>query len=142
MSRRSKRGRGNYPTANPRLPLSQTPPLATMRARQISLFPDLTEIEDRRRWHPLGAHAPAAGLSKPRHRLKMSEPLPPNRDPFGDTLRKRGSSPTIAFSVPTPVAICVRRKQRKEVLHALKKTGKTGQKRPRRSYYSSISCRG
>lgn len=36
--------------------------------------------------------------------------------------------------------ICARRKQRKEVLHALKKTGQTGQRRPRRNQYSNIKC--
>ena len=40
------------------------------------------------------------------------------------------------------VMICVRRKQRKEVLHAYKKTGKGGQRRPHRNQYSNIKCGG
>lgn len=144
MARRgTKKGRATFASAKMGiLPLSQTPSRATMRARNLTLFPDLTEIEDRRRWHPLGQAAPAHGLSKPRHRLKMSEPLPRNRDAFRDAIRPKVSPSITAFSVPLPVAICVRRQRRKEVLHALNKTGKVGQKRPRRSEYSSVSCRG
>ena len=47
----------------------------------------------------------------------------------------------IAFADPKRIALCIRRQKRKEVLHALNKTGKIGQKKPQRNEYSSISCK-
>ena len=36
--------------------------------------------------------------------------------------------------------ICARRQQRKEILHALKRTGQSGQKRPTRNTHRNIKC--
>lgn len=45
------------------------------------------------------------------------------------------------FSAPESVSVCVRRKRRKEVLHALKKAGRGGpQRKRRRSQWSHVSC--
>jgi len=46
----------------------------------------------------------------------------------------------IAFTAPRETLVCVRRSRRKEVLFAKKKTGKRGQRRPRRSKWSSYKC--
>lgn len=46
----------------------------------------------------------------------------------------------IAFTAPQETLVCVRRQRRKEVLHAHKKTGKRGQRKPRRSAYSNTRC--
>lgn len=46
----------------------------------------------------------------------------------------------LAFTAPRETLVCVRRARRKEVLHALRKTGKGGQRRPRRSPWSKIKC--
>lgn len=46
----------------------------------------------------------------------------------------------LAFSMPGETLICIRRKRRKEVLFAKRKTGKGGQRRPRRSAYSDTKC--
>lgn len=46
----------------------------------------------------------------------------------------------IAFSAPQETLVCIRRKQRREVLHAHKKTGKRGQRRRRWSTYSDTKC--
>lgn len=48
----------------------------------------------------------------------------------------------LTFALPKRVALCVQRKNRKEVLHAKKIAGKNGLKAPRRSANSSISCEG
>lgn len=103
-------------------------PVAKRATRQMSLglFP---EVEDRRFYHPLGTSAPAASFKKPRHTLAAGKPFSPKVSPL-----------ISAFSAPSGVLICVRRKQRKEVLHALQKTGKVGQRRPRRSEFSSVQC--
>lgn len=97
----------------------------------------LPEIEDRRLFHPQDVFRPAKGLSKGSTLLEVR--------PVGDrTKRARGmSSPeTIRFSIPNHVAICVRRKRRREVLFALGKTGKGSKKfRRRRNYYSGVNCK-
>lgn len=46
----------------------------------------------------------------------------------------------IAFQAPKETLVCVRRQRRKQVLHALKKTGKGGQRRPRRGPFSEVKC--
>lgn len=46
----------------------------------------------------------------------------------------------LAFTAPAETLVCVRRSRRKEVLFAKKKTGKSGQRKPRRSAWSSYKC--
>lgn len=47
----------------------------------------------------------------------------------------------IRFAVPREVALCVRRKQRREVLFALRQHGKGSKaRRRRRTFFSSVSC--
>lgn len=51
------------------------------------------------------------------------------------TLKER-----LAFNVPKRLELCIRRAIRKQVIHAKKKAGKVGQKRPNRNFWSAISC--
>lgn len=44
------------------------------------------------------------------------------------------------LSLPKKLNICVKRQQRKEVIHALRHSGKSGQKRPNRNQHSNIHC--
>jgi len=130
MSKKSNRNgrRGNtLSTANRRLPtLSPSNPWA------MSDYSLLSEVEDRRTYHPDGP------VRSPRDvrglRVSTSAAPRPPKDPWAATPSR------VAFSVPQEVLVCVRRKQRKEVLHALNKTGKSGQKRPHRNYFSDIQC--
>lgn len=104
----------------------------------------LGDVEDRRQWHPEGPRRPARSFSQPRHRLVAS--------PFPSQARRGRASRSgpgrwrntniagIEFFNPSKVLVCVRRQIRREVLTALKKTGKIGQGRPRRSWYSSVRC--
>jgi len=47
----------------------------------------------------------------------------------------------VGFAVPNKIAICVRRKQRKEIMHALKHSGKRGgQGKHRRNIWSDVTC--
>lgn len=99
-------------------------------------FTELTTVEDRRTFHPRGEVREARSFRTPHHQLVYRPAAPvimghPNRIPQ-----------SVAFHAPREVLVCVRRKTRKEVLHAFNKTGKSGQKRPRRNHYSSISCKG
>lgn len=52
-----------------------------------------------------------------------------------------GVPSSLKYSQPLKVATCVRRKQRKEVLFAVKKTGKRGQKTPRWRAESKLKCK-
>lgn len=97
-------------------------------------------IEDRRVWSPETRFKPTQkGLQRytslrtvsgvPTYRLK-AKASPRLSVPRG-----------IAFAEPHRLVLCVRRKQRKQVLHALRKTGKGVKRRnPKRNYWSSISC--
>lgn len=137
MSRRNNKGRRENSTfANRRLPDPWTPSVSPVP------YGRLTAFEDRRLWHPQGAWRPAASFVTPRHRLTLVDRS--RRTPWGGVRLSSypsGSNALVAFQKPSQVLICVRRQMRKEVLHALRKTGKLGQGAPRWSEYSSISCR-
>ena len=94
--------------------------------------PRLRLVEDRRTWHPERQRRAARGFNRAATRVVAPRWAPL----FGAAVTAK-----LAFSSPPSVAICVRRKQRREVMFALKKSGKRGQRRPRRSWYSSIKCR-
>lgn len=110
----------------------------------------LLDIEDRRRWDPEGEYRPARSLLGPASvievtggvgaggRVARSRSAPrgrPYRSPFYDFPPGR-----MQFDVPRRVAVCVRRKQRREVLFAKRRTGK-GSRAPRtRDYWSDVSC--
>lgn len=108
-------------------------PLAPLFSGLPSLTP-LKDVEDRRTWHPVGPFRPARQLGgHPVHPVNVNKPKNQKfkrQLPFG-----------LKFAVPENTVICVRRKRRKEVLHALKKTGKgRGRKRPTKNWYSKIGC--
>lgn len=96
----------------------------------------LSLIEDRRFFHPLVDVAPARSF-RARPRLVVHSPNV-NRN----AVRNKFAVPSgIGFDVPRNVVICVRRKSRKEVLHALKFTGRgSGAGKKRRNYWSDVSC--
>lgn len=105
-----------------------------------SLLPrvSLIELEDRRAYTPSGP-APLRSI---------------HRETFQTLQRTRStrasarSSPLSAmlentFDDPQRVIVCLRRQTRKQVLHALKKTGGRGgrKKKPRRTWQSQFKCR-
>lgn len=72
-----------------------------------------------------------------RTRLLTNSPLKYGRRKFGiSTVKER-----LSFNLPKRLEMCLRRKVRSEVMHAKKKTGKGGQKRPVRNFWSRISCK-
>lgn len=96
-------------------------------------------INDFRTFHPEGALRPhlrpsgrTARFSRPT--VRLSSGASPRR------LNRALQSHQLYFSAPKSVITCVRRKQRKEVMHALGKAGRRGQRRPRRSERSQIIC--
>lgn len=144
MGRKRSR-RDNNPISNRRLPaynyVSFNP--VSRDPRQLALF----NYEDRRTWHPEGAMRPARSFNSSRHRLRLiNSPVTKiqNGRPNGRYGYKQNfnqPSHRIGFEAPEKTLICVRRKIRAEVLHAKKKAGKTGQKKPKFNYYSKIACR-
>ena len=158
---KSRSGRGRNQTANrPRLPRSfstKSKPFDVLPSRgrafgsppsfrKLRPFRDLTSIGDRRIWHPSSDfHRPVVRLDgRQTHRL-VARPLVPaihaggskkavvraKRDMAGPTAR-------VAFDRPQEVLLCVRRKARREVLHAAGVAGRRGIKKYRRTVNSSV----
>lgn len=93
----------------------------------------LVEVDDRRRHHPLDFFRPARTWSGHPTRPNVVKPA------------VRKFSPSLPFGTrfadPRRTVICVRRKERKEVLFALKRTGKGARaRRRRRNFFSEVSC--
>lgn len=106
----------------------------TVRLRSFPRTVDLTAIDDRRTFDFEPATRPA--------RLFTGSTASITATPIKKkTERARARVPyQIAFSAPAETLVCVRRRRRKEVLHAKRKTGKRGQRRPRRSQFSEVKC--
>lgn len=104
----------------------------------------LRQLEDRRTFHPMGRNRFAFGSGSSRNRMIVTDSQI-NRAVKSGTFR--GITPTYPgyrqkFRKPETLSVCVRRIIRKQVIHALGISGKSGgQKRPRFSFLSSISCR-
>lgn len=103
-----------------------------------TVIPDLLSlIEDRRTFNP--AEYYPKGTSKLSSEIGIA--------PVKRSGVKRGKNvafqPDIfRFKMPEKVALCVRRKSRREVLFALRKTGKGSRMvKRRRNRYSEISCK-
>lgn len=106
-----------------------------------------TQLRDRLGWSPAPLNpAPARTFSAPTwQRNAVRQPTRPNGRNFSaaavsprvSPLNREENDPRTANAVQ----ICVERRQREEILHALKKTGKGGQKRPVFTLESYIHCR-
>lgn len=147
-----KGGRGAIVTTNRRLPRPFY--LSLDRSRYYRYTPKVlkksyggsyAEIEDRRRWNPEGEEAPAKSFDQPRHRLRAVLPSrqsrPASSYSFGYGGYSSASAPVgIGFVRPSRVLVCVRRKIRREVIHANGYSGLNGFRKYRRSSYSGITC--
>lgn len=101
----------------------------------------LRVIEDRRTFHP-DPYRPAATLRSSRHRLRVHIPLNAKTVPLRRWTARSAVPARIGFVAPTSVLVCVRRRTRREVLHAYRRVGAgTRRRRARRSTYSNIVCR-
>lgn len=147
MSKSNRRRRVTNGNANRRLPPSSEAyvlsPYDADRQMRFDFEGALRALEDRRTWHPEGPQRPARSLRGSQHRFVVaSDPSPKRRV---SSSRVEFFSPSVpvgvGFEKPREVALCVRRQQRREVLHARRKTGKRGQKKPVWSYYSRVRCK-
>lgn len=98
---------------------------------------DAPLLGDGRLFHPDPLEAPRTVSGTPaRVRVlpRRSSSATARSDPFL-AFRDR-----LTFRTPDRVALCVRRKQRRQVLHALRRTGR-GNRPPRRNAWSNVSCK-
>lgn len=89
-------------------------------------------LEDRRQWHPDGARRAAKAFNRWAPRVVV---------PKWAALGGAAVTAKLAFTDPSSVAICVRRKIRREVMFARGHSGRRGQRRPKRNWFSTIRCR-
>lgn len=108
-------------------------PVARASARVVTS--PLSLIQDLRSWDPEPATRPALTFSGQVATVGAYSPKKV-------TARSRKMlANAIGFHAPSQVLICVRRKRRKEVLHALFKTGRgSGRGRKRFNQFSKIRC--
>lgn len=108
---------------------------------QSSLLPDLRVLEDRRTWHPEEPFQPARSSRRVSDSFVTAIARPTKRKASGRPFSLL-TPDKFRFAVPDKVLVCVRRKQRREVLHALKKTGKGSRSRfRRRNYNTEVACK-
>lgn len=131
MARRGRRSKQNPSTPSA---IQFTGSLTRQVARMGRLPQAATDIQDNRRSHPLEYFRPNlttwGGLSEgvtPKKQTKFKRPV--------------GMPSGLQFKQADDLLVCVRRKRRKEVLFATKKTGKGSRSRKRRrNRNSDISC--
>lgn len=115
---KSRRGRGPKITANLWLPrVIQVPPRSSLKI-----------YEDRRIYHPARARPVRTKRRVASIRASRLTSL------YSPPINK------IEFTQPKQVLICVRRQRRREILHALGKAGQKGQRKPKRNFWSEVSC--
>lgn len=120
-------------------PARPSPPAALRPPARSAL------IDDRRRWDPGDTPRDAFGRQA---RVVMSpKASPKNRQRSGVKFKHlEGNFPRAllrevqSFQDPRRVMICVRRKSRREVLFAIRKTGKGARSRKRRNEWSNVKC--
>lgn len=124
----------------------QRHPVTTKKAPSRRVRWSLVELEDRRTYHPEAYFRPARSRRRSDDAVVVST-ITPSRPPTKRDARFGRPSlfmprDKFRFTVPKHVAICIRRKQRRETLFALSKTEKgSRQRRRRRNHYSDVSCR-
>lgn len=96
---------------------------------QSQLLLDLARLngQDNRAYNPTRISRPARTVSGRVSSLGVSK-------------KASLSKVKLNFFSPDRVTLCVRRAQRKEVLHALGKSGRNGGRRYRRNFYSNVKC--
>lgn len=96
---------------------------------------NLTQWEDNRAYHPTPAlNRPASAVQRGNARLVIPAAKNPKASP-------RASLPSqIGFQAPKGVLLCVRRKQRREVLFAKRLRAKGAHSRKHRTRWSDVKC--
>lgn len=130
MSRRSRRRNQDNSTIPDAVTHPHTPLTDKLLGNPTEPASPLTEVEDRRTYHPLDVFRPAMEIGGTQTTQRVVKKSPYSKLPFG-----------LSFAKPDATIICIRRNQRKEVLHAMRKTGRgQSRKRPSKNWYSKIGC--
>lgn len=111
-------------------------------SKKKSLF--LSEIEDRRRYHPLGRdtypqsvkYRKATDLIARGRKVQSSH----QTNNFATTMFDQDVPQRLGFRIPDQVAVCIRRKIRRQVIHAFDIAGRRGLSGPKYNNYSKIRC--
>lgn len=137
MARRRRRGERDISTPIARFESDLLRPvrLVSPLRPEVLTRAVLPEVEDRRLFHPAPrALRPARELTRAKAQLvgKVKHSV---KSAVATLL------PGVAFERPSAVLVCVRRKDRREVLFALKRRGKGSRsRRRRRNQWSNVSC--
>lgn len=114
-------------------PVKPSRPVTNHATITNRIIPKLLEIQDNRVFHPSKPHRPPAAST---HSFRSNLAVPPP-----SKQNKRTTLPAqVAFQAPKQVLVCIRRKTRAEVLHALKRTRAGAGSRKRRNTSSDIKC--
>lgn len=114
-------------------PVKPARPVTNHHIVTRQIIPKLLEIQDNRVFHPSKPHKPPPAST---HAFRSNLVVPP---PTKQNKRTRLPA-TVAFQAPKQVLVCIRRKTRAEVLHALKRTRAGGGSKKHRSVTSDIKC--
>lgn len=143
MARRANKSRVGRVISNPPLQRYRRampqprPQLSAPRPRSLRSGPFLIKpIGDRRLFHPAPVFSRPA-LSTRRIASRLVTPTPFKR---ARLMSARSNGWATAFQNPPQVMICVRRKIRREVIHALGLGGASGMVPRRRNPFSEVSC--
>lgn len=110
--------------------LHALPQMVSRSIKRPSL--DLRIVDDRRRFHPNPFIRPAVSVVRRADTKLVVSPIRRQTK----VLRLPDK---VAFAVPRNIALCVRRKVRKEVIFATSGGG-AGKRRPRRNQFSDVRC--
>lgn len=150
--------RGTYPLGSARRVspwITNTPSILRLLVTKTVLSSPKSSLnlyEDRRLYHPEGKYRPAVSLVESYPTLTETSPNPLRHKPrriggdlvnptSGEILSFGAFDPfKISWSNPWKMAICLKRKMRREVMHALGMAGKTGFKKPKFTQYSYVKC--
>jgi len=96
----------------------------------------LRQVQDLRSWHPLGEARPLLYTDTRKHRLVVKNVNRPTRSFVHVPSR-------VKFADSNRLVYCIRRKVRRQVMHALGFSGRRGRgayRKPKFRFYSKISC--
>nr|QJB20444.1 MAG: hypothetical protein [Microvirus sp.] len=153
MSKKHRKRERTDAVSKPQYPItanSVDQAVKNIQRQHARMMAQLLQHQDRRQHHPEGRMRPAkliSGTRIPPHKVQTTKKIKVLRGPGGRPMksgrvRLATLSPRIKFALPHKTAICIRRKIREEVLHALRRTGKGANRRkPHRNRFSGVSCK-
>lgn len=110
--------------------------------RYVPKIKSVPLLSDRRLFHPAGDLAPVFSPKRAHKRIVENVVQRPRNTKSRARNVKRSAPTRFAFSVPKKVELCVRRHKRREVLFAMRRTGKGSRAlRRRRNYWTGVSCK-